>query len=60
MNKIELQKQSLNMKEVLTTQDICGAGSMEFTFEIIKTIWMYKRENWIFYILRVSTVDDVF
>lgn len=42
MNKIELQKQSLNIEEVSDNVVICDHESLKFTFEIIKAIRKQK------------------
>lgn len=42
MNKIELQKQSLNIEEVSDNMVICDDESLKFTFEIIKAIRKQK------------------
>lgn len=42
MNKIELQKQSLNIEEVSDNMVICDKESLKFTFEIIKDIRKQK------------------
>lgn len=42
MNKIELQKQSLNIEEVSDNTGICDDESLKFTFEIIKAIRKQK------------------
>lgn len=42
MNKIELQKQSLNIEEVSDNMVMCDDESLKFTFEIIKAIRKQK------------------